>query len=402
VAPSARDASPAAGRGCCRCGQPIPAGARAEARTAQRAAGRPPRAPGSRAHADETVQRRARAGRPGRAARSPTRPGRERRVARRVARRSGSTARHRPRACAAHRGLRVPAVPLRLGRQRPTLQIELDLQCCGSFHASHRPIIYTVELERFAHQLRALDEDPTGEARLEHGGDEIGLTVRLNSGTGTLKGFLADSAGGTLSFENVDIDHAFVHHARTSSKPPSRHTPFAAPSRSTEPRPPTTKAGPSEARKRLRAPLLAPRAAAHPIRPGSPQVASSPRVVHFSTGLDNVYFADRAVRPRAIASVTERERRDEYGESSTIKHAHVGAATASRGRRNPYWTSQNAARDAVLRGRLVTGMAPLRTARGRDFRRAADGSPRIWSQKPAILESVTSYPRPSRLTEHPI
>jgi hypothetical protein len=62
-----------------------------------------------------------------------------------------------------------------------------------------------------------LEEDRTREACLEHGGDEIGLTVRLNSGTGTdtLEGFLADSAGGTLSFENIDIDHAFVHHART-------------------------------------------------------------------------------------------------------------------------------------------------------------------------------------------
>jgi hypothetical protein len=41
------------------------------------------------------------------------------------------------------------------------------------------------------------------------------LTIRLNSGTGTLKGFLADSAGGTLSFENIDINQAIVHHART-------------------------------------------------------------------------------------------------------------------------------------------------------------------------------------------
>jgi hypothetical protein len=94
-------------------------------------------------------------------------------------------------------------------------QIELDLQRCGSFRAGHRPIIYTVELERFAHQLRALDEDRTGQASLEHGADEIGLTVRLNSGTGTLNGFLANSAGSTLSFENVGIDHTFVHHART-------------------------------------------------------------------------------------------------------------------------------------------------------------------------------------------
>jgi hypothetical protein len=95
-------------------------------------------------------------------------------------------------------------------------RIELDLERCGSLHASLRPIIYTDELECFAQQLRALDQGRDGTATFEHGADEIGMTVRLNSGTGTLEGFLADSAsGGRLSFENIDIDQAFVHHART-------------------------------------------------------------------------------------------------------------------------------------------------------------------------------------------
>jgi hypothetical protein len=94
-------------------------------------------------------------------------------------------------------------------------QIELDLERSGSFHASHRPIIYTVELERFAQQMRALDQDRSGQASLEHGADEIDVTIRLSSGTGTLEGFLADSAGGRLSFENIDIDQAFVHDACT-------------------------------------------------------------------------------------------------------------------------------------------------------------------------------------------
>jgi hypothetical protein len=94
--------------------------------------------------------------------------------------------------------------------------IELDLERCESFHASLRPIIYTDELERFAQQLRALDQGRARTATFEHGDDEIGLTVRLNSGTGTLEGFLADSASHCrLSFENIDIDHAFVHHAHT-------------------------------------------------------------------------------------------------------------------------------------------------------------------------------------------
>jgi hypothetical protein len=91
--------------------------------------------------------------------------------------------------------------------------IELDLERCGSFHASRQPAIYTVELERFAQQLRELERHRSGRATFAHGADEIGLTVRLNSGTGTLDGFLADSTGGRLSFENIDIDHASVHEA---------------------------------------------------------------------------------------------------------------------------------------------------------------------------------------------
>jgi hypothetical protein len=93
--------------------------------------------------------------------------------------------------------------------------IDLRLKRYGSFHASQQPLIYTIELERFAQQMQTLDRDRTGQATFEHAAEEIGLTLRLDSGKGTLEGFLADSVGGRLSFENVEIDHAFVHHART-------------------------------------------------------------------------------------------------------------------------------------------------------------------------------------------
>ena len=73
--------------------------------------------------------------------------------------------------------------------------IDLRLERYGSFHASHQPIIYTIELERFAQQLQTLDRDRTGPATFEHGAEEIGLTLCLDSGTDTLEGFLADTAG---------------------------------------------------------------------------------------------------------------------------------------------------------------------------------------------------------------
>jgi hypothetical protein len=93
--------------------------------------------------------------------------------------------------------------------------IHLRLERYGSFHASHQPIIYAIELERFAQQLQTLDRDRTDRATFEHGAEDIGLTLCLDSGTGTLEGFLADTAGSRLSFEDIEIDHAFVHHART-------------------------------------------------------------------------------------------------------------------------------------------------------------------------------------------
>jgi len=37
--------------------------------------------------------------------------------------------------------------------------IDIRLEHYGNFHANHRPIIYTIELERFAQELRTLDRD---------------------------------------------------------------------------------------------------------------------------------------------------------------------------------------------------------------------------------------------------
>ena len=98
-------------------------------------------------------------------------------------------------------------------------EIELGIDRLGSFHASHRPVIYTVELERFTEQLRALDRDPTGQATLEHSAEQIGLTIRLDADNGTLEGFLADSTAGRLDFENIDTDRAFVRRAPDQLEP---------------------------------------------------------------------------------------------------------------------------------------------------------------------------------------
>ncbi len=88
--------------------------------------------------------------------------------------------------------------------------IELDVGLLGSFQAHHRPSILTVEFARFRDQLRVLDEKFAGTATLEHAEEQVGLTVVLDAGKGTVEGFLADSTSGRLSFENIEIDQSCV------------------------------------------------------------------------------------------------------------------------------------------------------------------------------------------------
>jgi len=98
-------------------------------------------------------------------------------------------------------------------------ELELEFELLGRFRASHRPILYTVELEHFTEQLKALDRDPSGEATLEHGAEELGLRIRLTCGKGTLEGFLADHTASRLSFEHIDVDRAFLRRAIDDLQP---------------------------------------------------------------------------------------------------------------------------------------------------------------------------------------
>jgi hypothetical protein len=94
-------------------------------------------------------------------------------------------------------------------------EIELDLRQRLDLHAAHSPLIlYTFELADFVDQLRALEHAHNGQATLgdpdPHSGDEFGLTIRLNEQTGTLEGFLTDSATTRLAFAMIDIDRSFL------------------------------------------------------------------------------------------------------------------------------------------------------------------------------------------------
>ncbi len=85
---------------------------------------------------------------------------------------------------------------------------QLDVQDHATFHAHHRPTILTFELERLTSQLRALIDGAAGPATLEHEEEQIGLTITLQAGNGTVEGFLTEQTAGRLSFKAAEIDRS--------------------------------------------------------------------------------------------------------------------------------------------------------------------------------------------------
>jgi hypothetical protein len=104
------------------------------------------------------------------------------------------------------------------GRDANALLAKIDLDVParrepGGFHSSLDVILYTHELQSFTDQLRALAHEQTGQATLgsEDPGEALCLTMKLSKGKGTLQGYLATTdTTRRLSFQDIDIDHAFV------------------------------------------------------------------------------------------------------------------------------------------------------------------------------------------------
>lgn len=92
-------------------------------------------------------------------------------------------------------------------------EVELTVATGGSYRARERVSLVTDELERFRDQLRSLDADLEGEATLEHLEEQMGLTVRLEAGRGTLAGVVRQPVGAELRFHDVEIDQTSVREA---------------------------------------------------------------------------------------------------------------------------------------------------------------------------------------------
>src|ERR1700704_349778 len=65
-------------------------------------------------------------------------------------------------------------------------EVALTAGRTGSYHASHRVALRTDELAHFRDELRRLSRESTGEAHFEHLEEQVGITVRLSAGQGTL------------------------------------------------------------------------------------------------------------------------------------------------------------------------------------------------------------------------
>jgi hypothetical protein len=94
-----------------------------------------------------------------------------------------------------------------------TAVIDLEVGVTGRFRAHKQLTPFAPELEAFRDQLRALDRDQTGQARLAHLEDEFELTITLVDGKGTIAGYVREHIGASLSFDEIEIDQTHVREA---------------------------------------------------------------------------------------------------------------------------------------------------------------------------------------------
>src|SRR5438093_2752259 len=101
--------------------------------------------------------------------------------------------------------------PLDTGVDANWLQAEVELERSGgAFHARRDVSLRTDELAAFRDQLAALVETLNGEAALSHVEEEVGCTIKLNSGVGELEAFVRDHTAAELRVTEVRTDQSYL------------------------------------------------------------------------------------------------------------------------------------------------------------------------------------------------
>ena len=92
-------------------------------------------------------------------------------------------------------------------------EAELVTGRAGSFRATHSVAFRTEELERFRDQLRQIVESLTGTAALQHIENNVGCTVTLSSGRGSLTAYVQENIGSELRVRDCETDQSYLAQA---------------------------------------------------------------------------------------------------------------------------------------------------------------------------------------------
>jgi hypothetical protein len=88
--------------------------------------------------------------------------------------------------------------------------VDLRVGTTGVFTANQKLWLFAPDLQKFRDELRILDRELSGQARLKHLEGQLDVTVELANGSGTLNGVVNERIGAELSFAQIQTDQTYV------------------------------------------------------------------------------------------------------------------------------------------------------------------------------------------------
>jgi hypothetical protein len=91
-----------------------------------------------------------------------------------------------------------------------TGEVELQAGQTGWFHARHGAALRTQELAQFRDELREVVASLSGTATLHHLESQVGCTVELANGRGSLSAFVKEHVGSELHVHECETDQSYL------------------------------------------------------------------------------------------------------------------------------------------------------------------------------------------------
>lgn len=89
-------------------------------------------------------------------------------------------------------------------------EAKLDAGTTGRFHANHRVWLRTDDLEQFRNELREVVSSLNGTATMRHFEEQVGCTVDLKNGRGSLTAFINEHIGCELRVRDYQTDQSYL------------------------------------------------------------------------------------------------------------------------------------------------------------------------------------------------